>query len=43
MELKDRLRSHLREIVRERDVYLATAGHFYVQQYIRQQLSQWGP
>lgn len=43
LELKERLRSHLREIVRERDVYLATAGHFYVQQYIRQQLSQWGP
>jgi Zn-dependent M28 family amino/carboxypeptidase len=40
--LKDRLRSHLLEIVRERDPYLATAGHFYVQQYIHDQLQQWG-
>lgn len=41
-DLKDRLRSHLLEIVRERDPYLATAGHFYVQHYIRDQLQQWG-
>ena len=40
--LKERLRSHLQEIIRERDVYLATEGHFYVEQYIRQVLSQWG-
>jgi Zn-dependent M28 family amino/carboxypeptidase len=40
--LKENLRSHLTEIVRERDPYLATAGHFYVQQYIREQFEQWG-
>lgn len=28
--------------MRDRDPYLASAGHFYVQQYIRQQLEQWG-
>ena len=42
LALKERLRSHLQEIVRERDAYLATQGHFYVQQYIRQTFSQWG-
>lgn len=42
LELKQRLRSHLTEIARERDPYLAQAGHFYVQQYIRQALAQWG-
>lgn len=41
-EVKDRLRSHLRQLVRERDPYMATAGHFYVQQYIREQFGQWG-
>jgi len=30
------------EIARERDPYLATEGHFYVQQYIHRQLEQWG-
>ena len=42
LALKERLRSHLQEIVRERDAYLATQGHFYVQQYIRQAFSQYG-
>jgi Zn-dependent M28 family amino/carboxypeptidase len=42
LELKERLRSHLAEVARERDPYLATAGHFYVQQYIQSQLQQWG-
>ncbi len=42
-DLQDCLRSHLQHLVRERDPYLSTAGHFYVQQYIREQLSQWGP
>ncbi len=41
-ELRERLESHLQEIARERDPYLATEGHFYVQQYIRHQLEQWG-
>lgn len=40
--LKERLSAHLAEIVRERDPYLATAGYFYVRQYIRTQLAQWG-
>lgn len=39
---KERLRSHLLQLVRERDPYLATAGHFYTQQYIHSQLSRWG-
>ncbi len=42
MDLKERLYTHLTQIVRDRDPYLASAGHFYVQQYIRQQLEQWG-
>jgi Zn-dependent M28 family amino/carboxypeptidase len=42
LDLTERLRSHLQAIVRERDPYFATQGHFYVQQYIRQQFEQWG-
>ncbi|MEJ1932522.1 M28 family peptidase [Nostoc sp. NIES-2111] len=42
MNLKARLHHHLTQIARERDPYLATAGHFFVQEYIRQELSQWG-
>lgn len=30
------------QVARDRDPYLATAGHFFVQQYIYQQLEQWG-
>jgi Zn-dependent M28 family amino/carboxypeptidase len=41
-ELKQRLYDHLEQLARERDPYLATAGHFYVQEYIREQLGQWG-
>ena len=41
MILKERLLSHLRQIARERDPYLATAGHFFVQEYIRQEFAQW--
>ncbi|ELS01461.1 putative aminopeptidase [Xenococcus sp. PCC 7305] len=40
--MKDRLYKHLAQIVRKRDPYLASEGHFFVQQYIREQLSQWG-
>lgn len=40
--LKQALSQHLQQICRERDPFLATAGHFYTQQYIRQQLAQWG-
>lgn len=42
MDLKAQLITHLTHIVRERDPYLASSGHFYVQQYIREQLEQWG-
>jgi Zn-dependent M28 family amino/carboxypeptidase len=41
-EIKSRLRSHLLEIVRERDPYFSTQGHFYVQNYIHQTFSQLG-
>jgi Zn-dependent M28 family amino/carboxypeptidase len=42
LNLKQRLENHLHEIARERDPYMATAGHFFVQEYIRQQFAQWG-
>ena len=42
MELKERLHSHLLQIVRERDPYIATGGHFLVREYIRDSLSQLG-
>ncbi|WP_293156999.1 MULTISPECIES: M20/M25/M40 family metallo-hydrolase [unclassified Microcoleus] len=42
MDLKERLHGHLIQIVRDRNPYLASAGYFYVQQYIREQLGQWG-
>lgn len=41
-DLKQALSQHLQQLCRERDPFLATAGHFYAQQYIRQQLAQWG-
>lgn len=40
--LKQQLQAHLNHVVRERDPYLATAGHFYVRQYVKQQMAQWG-
>ncbi|MGK7901336.1 MAG: M28 family peptidase [Hormoscilla sp.] len=42
MDLKERLHSHLLQIVRDRDPYFASAGHFFVREYIREQLSEWG-
>ena len=42
MNLKERLHSHLIQIVRDRNPYLASEGHFYAQQYIREQLARWG-
>jgi Zn-dependent M28 family amino/carboxypeptidase len=42
MNLKERLHDRLIQIVRDRNPYLASAGHFYVQQYIREQLGEWG-
>jgi Zn-dependent M28 family amino/carboxypeptidase len=41
-DLHRSLNRHLEQVVRERDPYLASAGHFFVQQYIQQQLAQWG-
>lgn len=40
--LQRRLSTHITVVARDRDPFLATAGHFYVQQYIQAQLSQWG-
>jgi Zn-dependent M28 family amino/carboxypeptidase len=37
-----RLQDHLQQVARERDPYFATAGHFFVQEYIQSQLRQWG-
>jgi Zn-dependent M28 family amino/carboxypeptidase len=42
LKLKEVLQTHLNQLVRERDPYFATGGHFFVQQYIKQQLSLWG-
>lgn len=42
MTLQAQLHRHLTHLVRERDPYLATAGHFFVQQYVRAELAQWG-
>ena len=42
MNLKNQLETHLSQIARDRDPYLATAGHFFVQEYIRQQFGQFG-
>ncbi len=41
-ELSERLLAHLKEVVRDRDPYLASLGHFYVREYIRRELQQWG-
>ncbi|MFH7027407.1 MAG: M28 family peptidase [Heteroscytonema crispum UTEX LB 1556] len=42
MNLTGRLQTHLTQIARERDPYMATAGHFFVQEYIRQEFAQSG-
>ena len=42
IELKQRLKHRLSQIVRERDPYMASGGHFLVREYIRESLSQWG-
>ncbi len=41
-ELKQRLDNHLTQIVRERDPFIASGGHFLVREYIRSSLAQWG-
>lgn len=40
--LQGRLAAHVEAVARDRDPFLATQGHFYVQHYIQQELSQWG-
>ena len=42
VKLKQRLNYHLSQIVRERDPYIASGGHFLVREYIRESLAQWG-
>ncbi|NJR47207.1 MAG: M28 family peptidase [Hyellaceae cyanobacterium CSU_1_1] len=42
MVLKQRLHNHLTQIVRERDPYLNSGGHFLVREYIRESLALWG-
>lgn len=42
LKLKEQLHKHLTQVARDRDPYLATAGHFFVREYIRAQLTQWG-
>ncbi|MEO0015295.1 MAG: hypothetical protein RLZZ535_3684 [Cyanobacteriota bacterium] len=42
MILKQRLHDHLTQIVRQRDPYLNSGGHFFVREYIRETLTQWG-
>ena len=41
-QLKSRLQDYLANIVRERDPYLASGGHFLVREYIRQSLRKYG-
>jgi len=41
-QLKNNLFNHLKEIVRDRDPYLAQGGHFYVKEYIRGELGKYG-
>lgn len=42
LPLQHLLEGHLRQVVGDRSPYLASASHFFVQQYIRQELSRWG-
>jgi Zn-dependent M28 family amino/carboxypeptidase len=42
VNLKTQLQTHLNQIVRDRDPYMASGGHFFVQQYIQTSFSQWG-
>ncbi|NJK55376.1 MAG: M28 family peptidase [Pleurocapsa sp. SU_5_0] len=42
MILKQQLHNHLTQIVRERDPYLNSGGHFLVREYIRESLTLWG-
>lgn len=41
-ELQARLSEHLQQLVRDRNPYFASAGHFYAQHYLCETLGQWG-
>ncbi len=41
-QLQNQILAHLQQIACERNPHLASAGHFFVREYIRQQLGQWG-
>ena len=41
-ELRSRLVGHLEQVVGDRNPFLASAKHYFVQQYLRQELSRWG-
>lgn len=41
-ELQQRLEDHLHHLVRDRNPYFASEGHFYAQQYLREALSAFG-
>jgi aminopeptidase YwaD len=40
--LEQNLLAHLQQIVRDRNPFLASSAHFFVQQYIHDYFSQWG-
>lgn len=40
--LRSRLEHHLKQVVGDRHPYLASANHFFVQQYIQQEFARWG-
>ncbi|WP_041765508.1 M28 family peptidase [[Leptolyngbya] sp. PCC 7376] len=40
--LKERLTTHLKHIIRNRDPYFSAAGHFYVKEYVRQTMEEHG-
>ncbi|MBX2864067.1 MAG: M20/M25/M40 family metallo-hydrolase [Leptolyngbyaceae cyanobacterium MAG.088] len=41
-DVKTSLVAHLKELIRQRDPYLAKQGHSYVRYYMHRQLAQWG-
>ncbi|WP_035989706.1 M28 family peptidase [Leptolyngbya sp. KIOST-1] len=40
--LRERLKGHLEQVARDRNPFLASAHHFFVQQYLQQELGRWG-
>ncbi|GAB4133707.1 MAG: M28 family peptidase [Cyanobacteria bacterium J069] len=41
-ELKAQLWAHIQQVARDRDPYIASEGHFYVQHYLQENLARWG-